>query len=81
MQGAVVLWLLNYTCNIGVRALWSLGNSPVSLQPSGLVWRSDDNFMQGARRPLLCVKLHSEDGIKVTGKFSVSLRGLPFMES
>jgi hypothetical protein len=61
---------VNYRCNLGVPAPYSLGDLPVSLRPFGLVRSGDDGFMWGTRRPLLRGKLRSEGGVKMTGKTS-----------
>jgi hypothetical protein len=59
----------------------SLGGSPASHRPSGLVCSSDDSFVRGTRRPLLRGKLRSEGGIKMFGKVGVRLSGLAFVAS
>jgi hypothetical protein len=58
---------VNHRCNLSVPASWSLGDLPASLRPSGLVWSGVDDRVQGTRRLFLHRKLHSEDGVKVTG--------------
>ncbi|PUZ67438.1 hypothetical protein GQ55_3G433600 [Panicum hallii var. hallii] len=64
--------LISFCWTIHNTSLWSLRGSSASLQPSGLVWSGDDSFVQGIRRPLLCGKLHSKGGIKVTGDLANS---------
>ncbi|RLM94223.1 hypothetical protein C2845_PM08G19200 [Panicum miliaceum] len=55
-------------------APWSLGGSPASLRPSGLVWSGDDGFVRGTWRPPSFVeKLLSGDGIEVTGDLARAL--------
>jgi hypothetical protein len=65
--------VLELTSNLylGVPAPWSLRGLSISLRP----------FVRGTRRLLLHGKLRSAGGIKVTGRFSVSLSGRAFVAS
>ena len=55
-------------CNLGAPAPWSLGDSPASLRPSGLVWGGVDDRVRGRGDPSLVEKLRSGEGVKISGR-------------
>jgi len=42
---------VNHTCISVCRPPWSIGGSPASQQPSGLVWSGVDNIVRGTETP------------------------------
>ena len=73
---------VNQILYLGALTLWSIGGSPASQRPSGLVWSGIDNFVQGMWRPPSFVeKLLSGKRDQGDRELSVSLDGLAFVAS
>ena len=68
---------------LGKLTPWSLGDSPVGLRPSGLVYGAASTIMCGGREdpPSFMEKLLNGNRDKVTREFGVSLGGLAFVAS